>query len=213
VKIIFQQLWKQSIDWDEPLPPDIQRHFMRESLFELSNLRIPRCYTPIHFQIVDQQLIGFSDASEKAYCGIVYLRSTNTTAEVHISLVMAKTRVAPIKKVSLPRLELCGALLLAQMMRHLQKILSIPLLNLHAFTDSSIVLYWIYGTSQRFKTFEANRIAKIQDLIPPQRWKHVDGLQNQADVGSRGILAKEIKEHPLWWTGPDWLNYPKLKLG
>ncbi|CAB4040879.1 Pro-Pol poly, partial [Paramuricea clavata] len=71
---------------------------------------------------------------------------------------------------------------------------------------SSIVLYWIYGTSQRFKTFEANRIAKIQDLIPPQRWKHVDGLQNPADVGSRGILAKEIKEHPLWWTGPDWLK-------
>jgi hypothetical protein len=94
----------------------------RESLFELSNLRIPRCYTPIHFQIVDQQLICFSDASEKAYCGTVYLRSTNTTGEgreVHISLVMAKTRVAPIKKVSLPRLELCGALLLAQMMRYM----------------------------------------------------------------------------------------------
>jgi hypothetical protein len=108
VKIIFQQLWKQSIDWDEPLPPDMQRHFMnwRESLFELSNLRIPRCYMPIHFQIVDQQLIGFSDASEKAYCGTVYLRSTNTTGEVHISLVMAKTRVAPIKKVSLPCLKL-----------------------------------------------------------------------------------------------------------
>jgi hypothetical protein len=149
VKITFQQLWKQSIDWDEPLPLDMQRHFMnwRESLFELSNLRIPRCYTPIHFQIVDQQLIGFSDASERAYCGTVYLRSTNTTGEVHISLVMAKTRVAPIKKVSLPRLELFGALLLAQMMRHLQEIPSIPLLNLHAFTDSSIVLYWIYGTS------------------------------------------------------------------
>jgi hypothetical protein len=69
-------------------------------------------------------------------------------------------------------------------------------LNLHAFTDSSIVLYWICVTSQRFKSFEANRIAKIQDLISPQRWKHVDGLQNPADVGSRGILAKEIKEHP-----------------
>jgi hypothetical protein len=130
VKIIFQQLWKQSIDWDEPLPPDMQRHFMnwRESLLELSNLRIPCCYTPIHFQIVDQQLIGFT------------LRGTNTTGEVHISLVMAKTRIAPIKKVSLPRLELCGALLLAQMMTHVQEILSIPLLNLHAFTDSLIVL-------------------------------------------------------------------------
>ena len=73
VKIIFQQLWKQGIGWDESLPPDIQRHCMnwRESLVKLSNLRIPRCYAPIHCQIVDQQLIGFSDASEKAYCGVV----------------------------------------------------------------------------------------------------------------------------------------------
>ena len=81
-------------------------------------------------------------------------------------------------------------------------------MNLHAYTDSSIVVYWIYGTSQRFKTFEANGIAKIQDidLVPPQRWKHVDGLQNPADVGSRGILANEIEEHQLWWSGPDWIK-------
>ena len=57
-----------------------------------------------------------------------------------------------------------------------------------------------------FKTFEANRIAMIQDLVPPQRWKHVDALQNPADVGSRGILANEIEEHQLWWSGPDWIK-------
>ena len=197
---IFQQLWKRGINWDEPLPPDIRRQWMnwRECLCELSNLRIPRCYTPIHCQIVDQHLVGFSDA--------LTLRSTDTTGEVHISLVMAKTRVAPIKKVLLPRLELCGALLLAQIMSHLQEVLSIPTLNSYAFTDSSIVLYWIYGTSQRFKTFEANRISKIQDLIPPERWKHVVGLQNPADVGSGGLLANELKEHQLWWSGSDWMK-------
>ena len=208
VQIIFQQLWKRGIDWDEPLPPDIQRHWMnwRECLSELSNLRIPRCYTPIHCQIVDQHFVGFSVASEMAYSGVVYLRSTDTAGEVYISLVMAKTRVAPIKKVSLSRLELCGALLLPQIMSHLQEVLSIPTLNSYPFTDSSIVLYWIYGTSQRFKTFEANRISKIQDSMPPERWKHVDGLQNPADVRSRGILANELKQHKLWWSGPDWMK-------
>ena len=208
VKIIFQQLWKQGIAWDEPLPPDIRRDWMhwRKNLCQISCLRIPRCYTPVDSQIVDQQLIGFSDASEKAYCGVVYLRSTDIIGGVHTSLVMAKTRVAPIKKVSLPRLELCGALLLAQLMKHLQEVLAIPTWNLYAFTDSTIVLYWIYGTSQRFKTFEANRVAEIQDSVPPEKWKHVNGLENPADIGSRGISPEQIKEHQLWWTGPDWLE-------
>lgn len=128
---------------------------------------------------------------------IVYLKSTDIIGGVHTSLVMAKTRVAPINNVSLHRLELCGALLFAHLMKHLQEIVAIPTRNLYAFTDSTIVLYWIYGTSQRFKTFEANRVAEIQDSVPPEKWKHVNGLENPAEVGSRGISPEQVKQHQL----------------
>ena len=145
VKIIFQRLWERGIDWDSPLPADIERDWKewRNQLPELSSLRIPRCYAPINCQIVDRQLIGFSDASERAYSAMVYLRSVDTAGGVHISLVEAKTKVAPIKKVSLPRLELCGAHLLARLVKHLKAILEIPTKDINAFTDSTIVLYCI----------------------------------------------------------------------
>ena len=100
-------------------------------------------------QIVSRQLFGFSVASEKAYSAVVYVRSVETAGGVHIALAEAKTKVAPLKKASLPRLELCGAHLLARLLKHLKTVRNIPTKDIYAFTDSTIVLYWIYGTSQR----------------------------------------------------------------
>ena len=207
-KIIFQRLWEQGTTWDEPFPPDIQKEWLirRTQLPEISSICIPRCYIPVSSTIVTRQVIEFSDASEKAYCGVVYLRSLDTAGGVYTSLIMAKTRFAPIKKATLPRLELCGAQLLSQLMKHLQEIFAVPTSNLYAFTDSTIVLYWIYGRSQRFKTFEANRIGEIQDNVPPEKWAHVISEENPADVGSRGILPGGIIDHDLWWSGPSWLK-------
>ncbi|KAK3738818.1 hypothetical protein QZH41_000397 [Actinostola sp. cb2023] len=143
-------------------PPEIERYWLtwsRKGLSQISSLRIPRCYAPLHANIVSTQLIGFCGASERAYCGIVYLRSVDTAGGVHLSIVIAKTKFAPLKKVSFPRLELCGAQLLAQLLKYSQDV-----------TDSTIVLYWISKGSQCFKTFEANRIAEIQQLVPPESW-------------------------------------------
>ena len=91
-------------------------------------------------------------------------------------------------------------------MKHLQGILAVPTSNLHAYTDSTIVLYWIHGSSQRFKTSEANRIGEIQEHVPPEKWQHINGEEHPAHAGSRGILPGEILNHKLWWNGPEWIK-------
>ena len=126
-----------------------------------------------------------------------------------MSLVMAKTRVAQC--ITIPRLELCGAHLLAQILHHTKEVFHLPLSSVHAWTDSTIVLNWLTGSTRRFKPYVSNRISHIVDLIPPNRWSHVKGIENPADCASRGILPVELVNHPLWWSGPDWLQLESHK--
>ena len=113
MKIIFQRLWERGIHWDDRLHPDIERDWKewRNQLAELSSLRIPCGYAPNNCQIVNRQFVGFSDASEKAYAAVVYLRTVDTAGGVHVSLVEVKTKVAPIKKISLFLVSNCVVLI------------------------------------------------------------------------------------------------------
>ena len=152
------------------------------------------------------QLHGFSDASEEAYSGVVYLRMVDSLQCVYTSLVMSKTKVAPIKRLTIPRLELCGARLLAQLLHHVQEVFHLPVDNIYAWTDSMIVLSWLVGNPRRFKTYVGNRVSHIVELVPPHRWNHVNGTDNPADCASRGLFPSKLLDHELWWNGPIWLN-------
>ena len=178
----------------------------RSELPLLSNHHIARCYFPKQAECVPLQLHGFSDASENAYAGVVYRRIVDSEQNIHISLVMAKTKVAPIKKATIPRLELCGAELLAQLLHHVREVLHIPADRVYAWTDSTIVLGWLTGNPRRFKVYVGNRISNIIQHVSPERWNHVPGLENPADCASRGLFPSELLEHKLWWNGPDWLH-------
>ena len=125
---------------------------------------------------------------------------------IHVSLVMSKTRVSPIKRISIPCLELCGAQVLARLLSHVKGTLQLPMSHIFAWTDSTIVLNWLSGNPRRFKTYVGNRVSSIVDLIPPDRWNHVIGTENPADCASRGILPSELLNHDLWWDGPPWLK-------
>ncbi|GFY25050.1 uncharacterized protein TNCV_2692411 [Trichonephila clavipes] len=112
----MQRLWKQQLQWDEKVPPDITLEWeqLAKDMQLVNDIKIPR------FLFVDSDnqfhLFGFSDASEKAYVAAIYCRSVLYTGKINVQLIITKTRVAPLKPVSLPRLELCGALLLVQLM-------------------------------------------------------------------------------------------------
>ena len=208
MKILLQRLWECKIDWDESVPQDIRDAWLqwRSELPSLSNKSIPRCYSPKGANIVSVQLHGFSDASEDAYAGIVYMCMVDSNRKVHTSLIMSKTKVAPIKCLSIPRLELCGAHVLAQLLRHAKDVFQLPMNSIFAWTDSTIVLSWLMGNPRRFKTFVGNRVLSIIDQIPPDRWSHVSGIENPADCASRGLMPSELMEHKLWWNGPPWLR-------
>ena len=139
------------------------------------------------------------------------LRMVDTHDRVHISLVVSKTKVAPIKKLTIPRLELCGAQLLSRLLHHVKTLFNQPLTDVYAWTDSTIVLNWLVGSPRRFKTFVGNRVAAIVDCIPPDRWNHVAGVQNPADCASRGLFPAELISHDLWWNGPTWLKSVPLR--
>ena len=177
----------------------------RSELHLLAQKTISRCFFDSVSRQLPIEIHGFSDASELAYAAVVYLRITDPSNHTHTSLVMAKSKVAPIKRLTIPRLELCGAQLLAKLVHHIRQVLNLPLSSVHTWTDSTIVLNWLDG-SPRFKTYVGNRISTIVDLIPPDKWKHVRSADNPADCASRGLYPSELIDHSLWWNGPDWLR-------
>ncbi|GFR24373.1 cytochrome P450 2E1 [Trichonephila clavata] len=204
-KTIMQRLWKQQLKWDERFPTDIKLEWeqLANDVQFVKDIKIPR------FLLVDSDnqfhLFGFSDASEKAYAAAIYCRSVSDTGKINVQLIIAKTRVAPLKTVSLPRLELCGALLLVKLMDFTCKALNYPISQAQFYTDSTIVLSWIGSHASRWKTFVANRVAKIQTLSSATQWHHISGSANPADLATRGVSSSTLLTS-IWLCGPKFLS-------
>ncbi|XP_036346166.1 uncharacterized protein LOC118755440 [Rhagoletis pomonella] len=204
-KIIMQNIWLEGTGWDDTVSPttlDRWQAFMHDYM-DINTIRIPRW---VHFtQTDDAEIHGFSDASEKAYAATVFLR-VKTAERVVVSFLIAKTKVAPVKTVSLPRLELCGAVLLSETVEAVVENLSLGHLKINLWTDSTIVLAWIRKPPCSWSTFAAHRITKIVDKVGTENWRHVDSASNPADLASRGLSASDLVNNSLWWQGPSWLQ-------
>lgn len=216
-KIFIQRLWLAGTEWDEEPPISILEDWYtyRNELSQLTDYRIPRWLSTKDDDAV-VELHGFADASNVAYAAVVYVRVVDASGTVHVVLIGAKTRVAPVRQISIPRLELCGAVLLAKLLVEIAEVLQIPRNKVRAWTDSTVVLAWLNKHPSNWKTFVANRISEIHSTLEPSQWSHVSTKNNPADCASRGVQPSELADLDLWKFGPKFLwdkevRYKELK--
>jgi len=198
-KLLIQEIWKLQLDWDESLPSDI---FTKWSSYvtdiqSLNGFGVRR-WVIGKMSDTEIQLHGFCDASERAYGACVYVRSLDRNNSIQSHLLCAKSRVAPLKTLSIPRLELCGAQLLVQLISKVKTSLNIEIKKVYYWTDSSIVLHWIKATNKKLPVFVAHRVGEIQELTSVEDWNHVGTKENPADLVSRGTSPKELCGSQLW---------------
>ncbi len=206
-RILFQDTWKRGLTWDEEVPEDLLQRWQdwTADLPAIHNHPVPRLTPICSSSDSSVTLHGFCDASSVAYGVVIYAR-TEAPDSISTSLIVAKARVLPTKPVTIPKAELCGALLLARMMKRTLDLLHLPLQAAYTWTDSQIVLFWLPKAPSALNRFVANRVAAIQELIPPECWRHVPTSDNPADLASRGVRAQDLLSSELWWHGPKWLT-------
>ncbi|XP_066585494.1 uncharacterized protein [Prorops nasuta] len=180
--------------------------FGAHDLKQLSSiLRIPR-WTGQSLTTGKRELIGFCNASELAYGAVVYERLTDEDGQLSVHLVMSKTKVAPIKTTSIPRLELVADALLVKLLVHVKGSLVGSYDAIRCYSDSQVALAWIAKQPVHWKTFVANRVSYIQTHLPEASWHYVSTKSNPADLCSRGTSAQQLSEDSLWWHGPAFLR-------
>ncbi|XP_044578920.1 uncharacterized protein LOC123261391 [Cotesia glomerata] len=215
-KTIIQECWKLKVHWDEAVPQELHLHWCKfaEQLPLIKDFSIER--NILLPNPTDIQLHGFCDASKVGYGACIYIRSVNERGNILTKLVCSKSRVAPIKDVTIPKLELCGALLLAKLYKDTIPSFDFDISKVTFWSDSTIVLQWLKRSPNSLKVFEANRVTKIQTLCSKVEWRHVRTKDNPADCLSRGQLPSEFLNNKMWLEGPTWLsqdslNWPNLK--
>ena len=209
-RLILQNVIRNKCSWDEPVPPDINTDWLQwtKGLEHLSNIQFPRCVKPSAFDDGAFELHHFSDASSTAYGSCSYLRCINKDGQIHVTLIMSKCKIAPIKQMTIPRLELQAAVLSARSDTLLRSELRLDLLPSYFWTDSQIVISYLKNDSSRFHVFVGNRVSEITSLTDASQWHHIAGVHNPADLITRQ-QHPESMDMKKWLHGPEFLSKAK----
>jgi hypothetical protein len=207
-KLLIQKLWKHHQDWDDELQEHdkIVWENIRTNLSELSGQKIARRVSIGISDKVKYSIVCFCDASSKAYAALVYLIQNNSET-TKSDLLFSKNRLAPIKELSIPRLELMSAVIAVRCVAFVKKQLGVTIENTFIFSDSQCVLNWIKSTDT-LPVFVKNRVKEIKNHSDVS-FHYVEGKRNPADIASRGCKSKELCGNREWWHGPAWLVRPQ----
>ncbi|XP_062710264.1 uncharacterized protein LOC134288685 [Aedes albopictus] len=196
-KILMQELWSLSCDWDEPVPHCVRLKWeqFRNELPKIATYRIDR-YAFLPDARVE--LHTFADASTTAYGACTYVRCENALGIVKIQLLASKSKVAPLKRLTVARLELCACVLAAHLHHRIKESINVHVSASYFWSDSAVCLYWLRAPPSSWKTFVANRVSEVQHYTRGGIWSHISGTENPADLVSRGMSVEEFVESEMW---------------
>ncbi|XP_060605577.1 uncharacterized protein LOC132758081 [Ruditapes philippinarum] len=213
-KYFLQELWNKHLEWDDALSDDDQKKWisLEKQLMNVEHVCIPRSISANCSQLVEYRIVCFCDASQKAYAVAVYLhqRSEDTTK---VDLIFSKTRLVPLKKLSITRLELLALVIGLRCLQFVKSHLHLPILDSSIWTDSQCVLHWLH-TKKQLSVFVKNRVNEIKKISENVTISYVPSKDNPADIASRG---QNLMNNKLWWEGPAWLKsepgeWPQFKV-
>jgi hypothetical protein len=207
-KTILQELCRKKVEWDDALPANVLSQWLSwlKDLKKLEQFYVDRCIKPPGFgQVTSAQMHHFSDGSMTGYGVVSYLRLVDDCGHIQCSFLLSKCRLAPVKIMTIPRLELSAATLAVKVDLMIHRELSIPVTESVFWTDSMVVLQYTRNTDKRFQTFVANRIAAIHAGSTVTQWRYVEGKLNPADDASRGMTVDQLLVSKRWLQEPDFL--------
>jgi len=208
IKTIFQDLCVDKSDWDDIVSGETKDKWVTllEKLEILEVVRINRFAFVDWREILSIELHGFCDSSVKLYCAVVYVKIV-TKNGVKVFFWSSKTKVAPLKSLTIPRLELLGCVLLTKLIEDINRALlgRVKIDRVVCWTDSKVALYWIKGKEKTWKPWVENRVVKIRKIVPKDMWFHVAGIENPADAPTRVVDDFSELFSGVWFKGPSFL--------
>ena len=204
-KVFLQHLWNKKVNWDEPLDGEDQHVWqqIKEDITTMSDIEIPRNIALPWCEGMEYRLLCFCDSSAKAYAAVIYLYQSNGQ-QTKVDLIFSKTRLAPVKKLSIPRLELLAVVIGIRCLAFIREQIHLPITHSHIWSDSQCVLHWIFS-EKPLNVFIGNRVKEIRDMSAVS-FAYVPTKENPADVASRGSTVSNLCQNQVWWTGPVWLQ-------
>ncbi|XP_041675272.1 uncharacterized protein LOC121530366 [Drosophila eugracilis] len=206
-KLLMREIWRRGVQWDEPLPDELAKAFesWRLEMDYVRDFRCPRYYFGTGC-VRELQLHVFVDSSQSAFAAVAFWRATYDNDDVRSYFVCSKTKCAPMKTMTIPRLELQAAVLGTRLMDTVRREHDVSISRCVLWTDSKTVLHWISSTHRRYKQFVGNRVAEILESTEVSQWRWIPSAENVADDATRPQRHVDLSQGARWMSGPSFLR-------